>query len=75
MSAEFVHLHVHSQYSLGQSTLRLNEMICRTSRMGMPAIAITDPNLFGAMSFYKQAKNYSRATCLCKLCIAERNNK
>ena len=48
MSAGFVHLHVHSEYSLADSVVRVPELVAATAAAGMPAVAITDQgNLFG----------------------------
>jgi DNA polymerase-3 subunit alpha len=58
MSAtSFVHLHVHSSFSLLESSLRVDALVERAKNFGMPAIAVTDThNLFGAMEFYLEAK-------------------
>ena len=54
MSARFVHLHLHSEYSLVDSTIRLKALIEACARMGLPAAALTDDsNLFGLVKFYK----------------------
>jgi DNA polymerase III subunit alpha len=53
----FVHLHVHTEYSMLDGAARLNDLFLETARMGMPALAMTDHgNLYGAYDFYKQAK-------------------
>jgi DNA polymerase-3 subunit alpha len=58
MSNTFVHLHLHSEYSLVDSTLRLKELVQKTHDMGMPAVAVTDQhNLFGLVKFYRAAMN------------------
>ncbi|HEY3715466.1 MAG TPA: DNA polymerase III subunit alpha, partial [Jatrophihabitantaceae bacterium] len=55
-SDSFVHLHVHTEYSMLDGAARLGEMFAETARLGMPAIAMTDHgNVFGAYDFYKQA--------------------
>src|SRR4051812_16890324 len=52
----FVHLHVHTEYSMLDGAARLGEMFARTAELGMDAIAMTDHgNVFGAYDFYKQA--------------------
>jgi DNA polymerase III subunit alpha len=52
----FVHLHVHTEYSMLDGAARLNELFDETARMGMPALAMTDHgNVFGAYDFYRQA--------------------
>ena len=54
--ADFVHLHVHSVYSLLQSTIRLPQLLERARSYRVPALALTDHgNLFGAIEFYDQA--------------------
>ncbi|MCL6453310.1 MAG: DNA polymerase III subunit alpha [Alicyclobacillus sp.] len=54
---EFVHLHVHSEYSLRESPLRLSEAVDRAASLGMSALAVTDTNgLYGAIPFYNQAR-------------------
>ncbi|NJC73545.1 DNA polymerase III subunit alpha [Planosporangium thailandense] len=57
MTDQFVHLHVHSEYSMLDGAARLKEMFGEAKRLGMPAVAITDHgNMHGANDFYKQAK-------------------
>ncbi len=56
MTDTFVHLHLHSEFSLVDSTLRLKSMIARAKELGMPAIAVTDQfNLFALVKFYRAA--------------------
>jgi DNA polymerase III subunit alpha len=56
VSDSFVHLHVHTEYSMLDGAARLKELFAETSRLQMPALAMTDHgNLFGAYDFYKQA--------------------
>ena len=55
--ADFVHLHVHSEYSLLDGAARLRRLVERAAQLGFPAIALTDHgNLFGAMEFYARAR-------------------
>ncbi|HEY3295885.1 MAG TPA: DNA polymerase III subunit alpha [bacterium] len=57
MSAGFVHLHNHSEYSLLDGACKVGELIQRTKELGMNALALTDHGaLFGAMEFYFAAK-------------------
>src|SRR5437667_6950933 len=52
----FVHLHLHTEYSLLDGAVRMRELMERAVEMGMPAVAITDHgNLFGAIEFYQAA--------------------
>ena len=52
----FVHLHVHTEYSMLDGAARVSELVKEVARQEMPAIAMTDHgNVFGAFDFYKQA--------------------
>ena len=54
---EFVHLHLHSQYSLLDGAIKFDDLFEEVKKQGMPAVALTDHgNLFGAYDFYKKAK-------------------
>jgi len=54
--ASFVHLHVHTEYSLVDSTVRIAALMDRCVDDDMPAVALTDQNnLFGMVKFYKKA--------------------
>ncbi|MFV2019745.1 DNA polymerase III subunit alpha [Micromonospora sp. LOL_023] len=56
MSDSFVHLHVHTEYSMLDGAARLKELFAEANRLEMPALAMTDHgNLFGAYDFFKQA--------------------
>src|SRR5215211_7273852 len=56
-SDPFVHLHLHTEYSLLDGAIRMNELMRRASELEMPAVAITDHgNLYGAIEFYQEAK-------------------
>jgi DNA polymerase-3 subunit alpha len=53
----FVHLHVHSEYSLLDGLSRIPHLVSRTRELGMPALALTDHGtMFGAVDFYRAAK-------------------
>ncbi|WP_306214306.1 DNA polymerase III subunit alpha [Actinoplanes sp. RD1] len=57
MSDSFVHLHVHTEYSMLDGAARVKELLAEANRLGMPAAAITDHgNMHGAYDFYTQAK-------------------
>lgn len=57
-SSDFVHLHLHTQYSLLDGQIRISDLIARAKEYKMPAVAVTDHgNLFGAMEFYSQVKS------------------
>ncbi|MBC8080641.1 MAG: DNA polymerase III subunit alpha, partial [Gorillibacterium sp.] len=50
----FVHLHVHSEYSLLDGAARIRELAGRAAELGMPALALTDHGvMYGAIPFYK----------------------
>ena len=54
---QFVHLHVHTEYSLLDGANRIEKLVEKAKALGMPAIAITDHgNMYGAVEFYKAAK-------------------
>lgn len=58
--APFVHLHVHTQYSLLDGAIRIGDLIKRAEDCGMPAVAITDHgNMFGAVEFFSKLKKSS----------------
>jgi DNA polymerase-3 subunit alpha len=53
----FVHLHLHTEFSLLDGANRIDELLDRAQQLQMPAVAMTDHgNLFGAMKFYKAAQ-------------------
>ncbi len=55
-SRNFVHLHVHTQYSLLDGAIRLKDLFARAKEFSMPAVALTDHGtMFGALDFYQQA--------------------
>ncbi len=54
---QFVHLHVHTEYSMLDGAARLTDLFSEAERMAMPALAITDHgNLYGAYDFWKRGK-------------------
>jgi DNA polymerase-3 subunit alpha len=56
MNASFVHLRLHSEYSLIDGIVRIDELVAKCAKYGMPAVALTDQcNLFGLIKFYKAA--------------------
>ncbi|MGH3943417.1 MAG: DNA polymerase III subunit alpha [Pseudonocardiaceae bacterium] len=55
--SSFVHLHVHTEYSMLDGAAQLGPLFNEISRLGMPAVAMTDHgNMFGAFAFYQAAK-------------------
>src|SRR3954470_456746 len=56
MADSFVHLHVHTEYSMLDGAARLKQMFAEVERQKMPAVAMTDHgNMHGAYDFWKQA--------------------
>ena len=54
--ANFVHLHLHTQFSLLDGAIRLEELFNQAKSYRLPALAITDHgSMFGAIEFYQQA--------------------
>ena len=57
MSVEFVHLRLHSEYSLVDGLVRVKPLAQKVADIGMPAVALTDfNNLFGLVKFYKSTQ-------------------
>ncbi|MBI2051326.1 DNA polymerase III subunit alpha [Candidatus Roizmanbacteria bacterium] len=55
----FVHLHLHTEYSLLDGMTRIDDTLARAQSLGMPAVAITDHGaLYGAFRFFLHAKEY-----------------
>ncbi len=70
--SDFVHLHVHSQYSMLDGAIRVKDLCARVKELGMPAVALTDNgNMHGAIDFYKRAKDAGvKAILGCELPVA-----
>jgi len=57
LASDFVHLHVHSHYSLLDGVGKISDIIARTKELGMKAIALTDHgSMYGIIEFYEKAK-------------------
>jgi len=57
MSDPFVHLHVHTEFSLLDGMIRTGDLAVRAAELGMPAVAMTDHgNLYGVIEFYQKCK-------------------
>ncbi|MDA8418726.1 MAG: PHP domain-containing protein, partial [Desulfobacteraceae bacterium] len=55
--ADFVHLHLHSQYSILDGAIRFDDLFAKAKEFGMDTVAITDHGaMFGALEFYVKAK-------------------
>jgi len=68
----FVHLHLHSQYSLLDGAIRIEDLIAKAKECGMQALAITDHgNMFGAVEFYLKCRKAGIKPLIgCELYIA-----
>ena len=54
---QFVHLHLHTDYSLLDGAIQIKKLAAKAAEMNMPAVAMTDHgNMFGAISFYSEMK-------------------
>ncbi|MHB1011039.1 MAG: PHP domain-containing protein, partial [Propionibacteriaceae bacterium] len=59
VSSDFVHLHVHTEYSMLDGAAKMGPLFTEAARQGMSAVAMTDHgNMFGAYEFYKTAKDH-----------------
>ncbi|HSF21669.1 MAG TPA: PHP domain-containing protein, partial [Burkholderiales bacterium] len=57
MSPSFVHLRLHSEYSIVDGIVRIDEAVEAAAADGMPALALTDlANVFGMVKFYQAAR-------------------
>src|SRR5688572_8871510 len=75
--SEFVHLHVHSEYSLLDGAAQLEKLVGKAKELRFPALALTDHgNLFGAIDFYQAAQKAGIKPILgCELYVAPRTRK
>ena len=73
--SNFVHLHVHSEYSLLDGACRIKDMIKRAKKLNQSAIAITDHgSMYGVMEFYKTAKSEGVKPIIgCEVYVAKRS--
>src|SRR3954452_5724479 len=73
----FVHLHLHTEYSLLDGAIRMKDLMKRAVEFEMPAVAITDHgNLHGAIEFYQEAKRVGIKPIIgCEAYIAPRSHK
>ncbi len=72
---DFVHLHVHTEYSLLDGSNRIKDLIQRVKELGMNSVAITDHGvMYGVVEFYKEAlKNGIKPILGCEIYTAKRN--
>src|SRR2546422_8326393 len=73
----FVHLHLHTEYSLLDGAIRMKELMKKAAEFEMPAVAITDHgNLFGAIEFYQEATRAGVKPIIgCEVYVAPRSHK
>lgn len=76
MHSDFIPLHLHTEYSLLDGAIRIEELIEKAIKYRFPAIAITDHgNLFGAIDFYRKVSNAGMKPIIgCEVYVA-RNNR
>ena len=74
LNSKFVHLHLHSEYSLLDGANRIKDIPVRAKELGMDAIALTDHgNMFGVIDFYKECKaNDVKPIIGCEVYVAPR---
>ena len=73
----FVHLHLHTEYSLLDGSIRMKELMKKASEFKMPAVAMTDHgNLFGAIEFYQEAQHAGVKPIIgCEVYVARGSHK
>ena len=76
-AANFVHLHLHTDYSLLDGACEIGELTAEAARRGMPAVAVTDHgNLFAAANFYHQATTHGVKPIIgCEVYVAPDSHK
>ena len=76
MSESFVHLHVHSAYSLSEGAIKVDKLGALARAAGMPAVALTDTgNMFGALEFGQYAVKAGVQPIIgCQLSLARADN-
>ena len=77
MRSKFVHLHVHSEFSILDSACKINSLLDRAEEYGMDAIALTDHGVMsGAIKFYRQAKKRGIKPIIgCEIYVAPRDRR
>ena len=75
MKDSFVHLHVHTEYSLLDGAGRIDNLVSRAVQLGMPAVAITDHGtMYGVVDFYKAARKHGIKPVIgCEVYVAPRS--
>ncbi len=72
----FVHLRLHSEYSVMDSLIRIEDLVAKVAELGMPAVALTDhTNFYALIKFYTAAAAAGiKPVCGCDLIVAEDDN-
>ncbi|MCL2618451.1 MAG: DNA polymerase III subunit alpha [Defluviitaleaceae bacterium] len=77
--SDFVHLHVHTEYSLLDGSARVDRLVARAKELGMQSLAITDHGvMYGVIDFYKEARKQGLHPVIgCEVYVASgsRHNK
>ncbi len=76
MGSNFVHLHVHSEYSFSDGACRIKDIVQKAISLGQKAVAITDHSaMYGVPGFYTEAvANGIKPIIGCEICVAEKND-
>lgn len=77
MASKFVHLHNHTEFSVLDGALNLDELLDTAEKFGMPAVAMTDHgNIFGAVQFFQKARGRNIKPILgCEVYVAPEDHK
>lgn len=77
MGSSFIHLHNHTEFSILDGALKTSQLVDEAYKHNMPAVALTDHgNIFGAVSFFKQAKQKKIKPILgCEVYVASGSRK
>jgi len=77
VTRDFIHLHIHTEYSLLDGAARIDKLCRRAEEMGMPALAITDHGtMYGAVDFYKACRRHSIKPIIgCEVYVAPRGRR
>ena len=77
MSKDFVHLHLHTEYSLLDGACRIDRLMKHIKELGQSAVAITDHGvMYGCVDFYKKAKKEGIKPIIgCEVYVASRGRK
>ena len=75
MDNAFIHLHVHSVYSILDGCLKISDLVESVNKLGMPALALTDHgNLFGAVEFFKKTRSKGLKPIIgCEVYVAQKS--